>query len=118
MRDRNFAFGVGFHDQIRRFVEYAHVFMPVITRPSCFEQTTDIAATQAAEQCQRPGASGWVHQEIGYYQTIFTRHAPSLQARIEDFDGEFDYLLAKSNWSAGNSRQNAIREIKELISKC
>ncbi|MFM7057759.1 MAG: toll/interleukin-1 receptor domain-containing protein [Planctomycetota bacterium] len=46
MLDRDFAFGIGFHDQIRYFIEHAHVFLPIVTR----------------ESSQR----GWVHQEIGY----------------------------------------------------
>jgi len=44
MWDENFAFGIGFHDQIKSYIAHAHVFLPVITESS----------------------SGWVHQEIGY----------------------------------------------------
>lgn len=44
--DKDFAFGRGFHEQIRSFISYAHVFLPVIT-------------AQSSER-------GWVHQEIGY----------------------------------------------------
>jgi hypothetical protein len=46
MLDRDFAFGVGFHDQIKHFIEHAHVFLPVVTKES--------------------SERGWVHQEIGY----------------------------------------------------
>jgi hypothetical protein len=38
--------GSGFDDQIKIFIEHAHVFMPVLTKKSI--------------------ARGWVHQEIGY----------------------------------------------------
>jgi hypothetical protein len=60
MRDKHFAYGVGFHDQIRRFIEYAHVFMPVIT----------------AESSRR----GWVHQEIGY---AIAQNVPVLPVAID-----------------------------------
>lgn len=46
MWDKNFAFGSGFHDQIKLFIAHAHIFMPVITKSS--------------------SRRGWVHQEIGY----------------------------------------------------
>jgi hypothetical protein len=45
--------GSGFDEQIRIFIEHAHVFMPVITKSSL--------------------ARGWVHQEIGY---ALGRHIP------------------------------------------
>ena len=45
MWDQHFAFGQGFHEQIRNFTSHAHVFMPLLT------STAD----------QRK----WVHQEIG-----------------------------------------------------
>lgn len=44
--DQDFAFGRGFEEQIKSFIAYAHVFLPLIT----------------ARSSQR----GWVHQEIGY----------------------------------------------------
>jgi hypothetical protein len=50
MWDRNFAFGQGFHEQIREFIAYSHVFLPIITPTSS----------------QR----GWVHQEIGYAMAL------------------------------------------------
>jgi hypothetical protein len=51
----------------------------------------------------------------GYLQTIFTRHAPSMQARIEAFDEEFEYLLKDSRWTAEYSRENAIRYLDEKV---
>lgn len=50
MRDRNFAFGTGFHEQIKNFIAHAHVFLPVIT------DTSD--------------ARKWVHQEIGFAMAL------------------------------------------------
>ncbi|MEI8381827.1 MAG: toll/interleukin-1 receptor domain-containing protein [Planctomycetota bacterium] len=44
--DQTFAYGRGFHEQIRDFIAHSHVFLPVIT-PKSKER-------------------GWVHQEIGY----------------------------------------------------
>ncbi len=86
MRDTNFAFGVGFHDQIKRFVEYAHVFMPVITRPSCVGSSLDSAETKAEIQCQRPGVSGWVHQEIGF---AMAQNIPVLPVVIDCEPGQW-----------------------------
>lgn len=50
MWDQNFAFGQGFHDQIRNFIAHAHAFLPVLT------ETSD--------------RRKWVHQEIGYAMAL------------------------------------------------
>jgi hypothetical protein len=50
MWDRDFAYGSGFHDQIKTFIAQAHVFLPVITEAS--------------------SRRGWVHQEIGYAMAL------------------------------------------------
>ncbi len=46
MRDKTFAFGSGFHEQIKTYIAHAHVFLPLITKES-------------ADRI-------WVQQEIGY----------------------------------------------------
>jgi hypothetical protein len=46
MWDKDFAWGHGFTEQIRNFISYSHVFVPLITKAS--------------------SRRGWVHQEIGY----------------------------------------------------
>ena len=51
----------------------------------------------------------------GYRQTIFTRHAPTMQTRIELFDRDFDELLQASKWSAESSRARATEELKAKI---
>jgi len=52
----------------------------------------------------------------GYYQTIFTRHAPCLAAKISAFDSEFDDLLKlKSGWNRGNSRIKAIEFLSDRL---
>jgi len=53
----------------------------------------------------------------GYYQTIFTRHAPSVTERIANFDGEFKELLADKKLEPEKSRQHAIDEIAREIDK-
>jgi hypothetical protein len=53
--------------------------------------------------------------ERGYNQTIFTRHAPSIQHRIELFDKEFSELLKKQRWDEDNCREYAIKDIDEII---
>ena len=49
--------------------------------------------------------------EGGYRQTIFTRHAPTMQERIEEFDQEFKSLLA------GRPTQRAKQDIIEFLAK-
>ena len=53
----------------------------------------------------------------GYRQTIFTRHAPTLLTKIENFDQEFDDLLRRWNWRRRDSRRLAINEIRKLIAQ-
>jgi hypothetical protein len=65
MWDRNFAFGHGFHDQIKNFIAHAHVFMPILTNTSS----------------QR----GWVHQEIGYALAL---NVPVLPVTKDQLPGE------------------------------
>ncbi|WP_287152964.1 toll/interleukin-1 receptor domain-containing protein [Candidatus Solincola tengchongensis] len=48
--DRNFAYGRGFPEQIRKCIAHAHVFLPLITESS--------------------SKRGWVHQEIGYAMAL------------------------------------------------
>jgi hypothetical protein len=50
---------------------------------------------------------------IGYYQTVFTRHAPTLVSKIAAFDDEFEGLLRLHGWLRRRSR----REAMELISR-
>lgn len=51
----------------------------------------------------------------GYRQTNFTRHAPSMSARVRLFDREMDELLQKNGWSPETSRVKAIQRLKELM---
>jgi hypothetical protein len=51
----------------------------------------------------------------GYRQTIFTKHAPSMMAKIEAFDQEFDYLIKTSGWTAETSQSRAISTIQEIV---
>lgn len=65
MWDRNFLYGYGFHDQIKNFIAYAHVFLPVITK--------------AADERK------WVHQEIGYAMAL---NIPMLPLALGTLPGE------------------------------
>lgn len=54
----------------------------------------------------------------GYRQTIFTRHAPSMQAKIDLFDREFAGRLEALGWKPEESRDLALatlRPIAEVI---
>ena len=50
MWDKDFAFGQGFHEQIKRFIAHSHVFLPILT----------------PEANRRK----WVHEEIGYAMAL------------------------------------------------
>ncbi|MDC0934878.1 toll/interleukin-1 receptor domain-containing protein [Pirellulales bacterium] len=70
--DEDFAFGQGFHEQIKRFIAHAHVFMPIITKAS--------------------SARGWVHQEIGFAMAL---NVPVLPVGIGALPGQMlEQLLA------------------------
>jgi len=51
----------------------------------------------------------------GYRQTIFTRHAPSMQSKIDQFDVEFEELLKERRWTAESSRKAAIAHLKKTM---
>jgi hypothetical protein len=53
----------------------------------------------------------------GYYQTIFTRHAPSLQAKIAEFDEEFLRILSEQNVTLADSRRHAMKEIEKILAQ-
>lgn len=54
-------------------------------------------------------------QGQGYRQTIFTRHAPSMQSRIQSFDDEFSEHLNDSRWKLSESRVKTIEEVKKIM---
>ncbi len=51
----------------------------------------------------------------GYKQTIFTRHAPSVQKRITAFDEEMQELLDEQKLPARSSRAYAIKIMEKII---
>ena len=62
--DQRFAFGRGFHEQIKTFIAHAHVFLPIITESS--------------------SRRGWVHQEIGYAVAMNIPVLPVAWGRLPD----------------------------------
>lgn len=52
-----------------------------------------------------------VHLVKGIRQTMFTRHAPSVCRRTQEFDEELHHLLAEEGLSPKESRQAALAEI-------
>ena len=51
----------------------------------------------------------------GYQQTVFTRHAPSIQAKVELFDRELKGLLSEQPGGASKSKSYAIDMIVRII---
>jgi len=51
----------------------------------------------------------------GYRQTIFTRHAPTIERRIATFDKEFKNRLKELGWTPESSRSEAIKIISGII---
>ena len=70
MWDEHFAYGQGFHDQIKKFIAHAHVFLPILTH----------SANQR----------NWVHQEIGYAMAL---NVPVLPLAIGEVPGEMIHHL-------------------------
>jgi hypothetical protein len=62
--DKNFTYGHGFHDQIKVFISYAHIFLPIITKAS--------------------SSHGWVHQEIGYAMALNVPVLPVTVGKLPD----------------------------------
>jgi len=65
MWDKTFSYGHGFHEQIKRFIAHAHIFLPVITEAS--------------------SRRGVVHQEIGYAMAL---NVPVLPVTVGIIPGE------------------------------
>lgn len=55
------------------------------------------------------------HYKTGYKQTIFTRHAPTVQARVNAFDAEFEDLQRDIRLNGTSSRQAAIHALQGII---
>ncbi len=51
----------------------------------------------------------------GYFQTIYTTHAPSMQSKIDQFDQEFQDLLALQGWTGKSSRTKTIELLQGII---
>ncbi len=58
--------------------------------------------------------SAFASQGSGYRQTIFTRHAPSMKAKIDLFDQEFNSLLDKLDWKAETSKLKAMERLRKI----
>lgn len=52
---------------------------------------------------------------VGYFQTVATRHAPTVLNRVAEFDVKFEELLRKFIPNGGSSRKKAIAEIDKII---
>ena len=53
--------------------------------------------------------------EKGYQQTIFTRHAPTVESRTELTDRELGELLKVQGIEPYSSRRTAIAELEKLV---
>lgn len=97
MWDRDFLYGQGFHEQIKNFIAYAHVFLPVLT----------------------PESDGrkWVHQEIGYAMAL---GIPVLPVAIFKNPGEMISQIhaLKTDAQLSNMGKHLSREaIERLVRK-
>jgi hypothetical protein len=54
---------------------------------------------------------------VGFQQTIFTTHAPSMKARIELFDHEFSSLMEKMGCEENESRDFTVKFLEEEIER-
>ncbi len=89
MWDENFAYGQGFHEQIKKYIAHAHVFLPVLTK------TAD--------------ARKWVHQEIGYAMAL---NIPVLPIAVGKLPGEMIQQI-----HALRIKESEIKVLRKLLSK-
>jgi len=54
----------------------------------------------------------------GYRQTTFTWHAPTVLARMREFDDDFEDFIDEADLSGRSSRQAAIDELRDLLRTC
>jgi hypothetical protein len=91
MWDQNFLYGHGFHDQIKTFISYSHVFLPLITEKS----------------------TKWVHQEIGYATAL---NIPVLPVAIgKSLPSEMIHELHALKLS--ENVQESLEELQNIFSK-
>lgn len=55
------------------------------------------------------------HYKTGYKQTTFTRHAPTILSRLDEFDRDLQQTLRDSNLTPMESRRAAIETIQQII---
>jgi hypothetical protein len=51
----------------------------------------------------------------GYKQTVFTRHAPTVNRKKDAFDHEFDSLMKDQNQDGKSSREYAIERLNDIL---
>lgn len=56
-------------------------------------------------------------QSDGFTNTFFTRDAFEIGRRTEDFECELQELLKQKEWTPENSREKALEELKQILSK-
>lgn len=72
------------------------------------ESVTILGDWFSAESYYRP-------ETQGFKQTMFTRHAPGINKKIEVFDKEFDSLMRRSKSTPGETRKNTIEILKDIL---
>lgn len=92
--DQNFAYGYGFHEQIKSFIAHAHVFVPFITRTS--------------------NRRGWVHQEIGYAMAL---NIPVLPITLGMLPGEMIQQLHAIQLHEGNEAETIDTQLTNQLTK-
>ena len=98
--DQNFAYGYGFHEQIKSFIAHAHVFVPFITRAS--------------------NRRGWVHQEIGYAMAL---NIPVLPITLGILPGEMIQQLHAIQLNEGTEAEDLEAQLTapvfdNLVGRC
>ncbi len=93
--DKDLVWGYGFHEQIRRAIAHAHIFMPIITESS--------------------SRRGWVHQEIGYAWAL---NIPVLPICLDQEPGQMLRELQALIWDGDLDklrRALSLRNIEGII---
>ncbi|MBN1893593.1 toll/interleukin-1 receptor domain-containing protein [bacterium] len=103
--------------RIKMLLDFLHsmpnkvpVFIAIKNEEKKFRSITCVGDWFAAESISGQAGEGWE-------QTIFTRHAPTIQSTIESFDRELRRILENQGIEPKDSKKHATQTLKKIILK-
>jgi len=98
VRDKGFAYGWGFHEQIRAFIAHAHVFLPFITEYST--------------------KRNWVQQEIGFAMALNVPVLPLVKSTLPEGMPSLLHALEYSEDDEELKAKLSAETIQNLVARC